>query len=270
MKKLLAILLIIIATNVYSQENCQKKNSTTICKDQIQNYPEKVYSYYPDHLDLNLPTDIILFFHGFIYAENNDYEKDVIERFKFENELAKTKKNIVLIMPMSKGRAIDYKSFFSKQENYQLFMNDVIGLAKKFGVQKFGSLYLASHSGGYTPLINILNYNCEGFCHPNNIMGVYLFDSNYSLDSIKIIGQKMNEFRKNEKVFYSVYLKNGSTHQNNFESWKLSSTNPIKNLKNFDLESMFPSMITSKVGFIKTDKNHYDLVNENFISLLEQ
>jgi hypothetical protein len=265
MKFNLLLALIFLILSFHLQAHCLEDEKGKTCLIGQQNYPEKVFIFIPKTLDRTQNADLLFFFHGFIFAENNNYNKDVLERFQFQNKILQTQRNLVMIMPMSKGRCQDYKTYFTDELNIQKFIFEIQEFLTQEKI-KFNQEYiLASHSGGYTPLIKFLTSLPK-----KQVKEVYLFDSNYSQESSEIIGQKMAEFREDQKKFQSVFLEQGSTQQKNYESWLVYTQQESKNLANFLKAAFQPNQQMPKTGFIKSQKNHYELVNENFTFLLKE
>lgn len=271
--KYLLLFLVIFPTITFA--NCIEMDFGRRCFTKIADYPQPVFIFIPKQFKIEKDYSLLLYFHGHLLP-NTNYESDVLNRFQFEQKLSKLNRNLIMVMPMSTGLGQDYDDYFFKtdraKENFFSFMKDlnryfVSDLRNITGKQT--KLILAGHSGAYRHLAQFINYDLP------TLGEVYLFDCLYSkYEAPKIFAEAFLRFKNDNKRFLTFYKLGSGTDQSNFEMWTAINNLPIDiSKKKFYQESyavdIFDQIKNINQGFIKTQKNHYQIVDDYFIWALE-
>lgn len=244
------------------------------CLIKVADYPQPVFIFIPKQFDGEKTFSLLLYFHGHLLP-NTTYQTDVLDRFQFEQKLAKIKRNLIMVMPLSTGLDQDYDDYFFKnpkaKENFLSFTTSLNNTLQSLGLnlelQK--KLILGGHSGAYRHLATFVGYDLP------KLNELYLFDCLYDkYDSPKIFGETFSRFQNENKRFLSFYKIGSSTDQANFASWMVTKDLTQQASKSqFYKESLNIDKINSQTipqqSFIKTNKTHYQIVEDFFIWALE-
>lgn len=273
--KILLFICCLFPLGLFAQStDCTNLEFGKRCLTKIANYPEPVFIFIPKSFNPEKEFSLLLFMHGHLLA-NSNYQTDVLNRFQFEKKLSSLQRNLIMIMPLSKGLGQDYDDYFFKTPqakiNFQTFQTAVTSALKNLGINlDFQSkLILGGHSGAYRHLATFLKYDLP------KLTEVYLFDCLYSkYEAPRIYANTFLRFKNENKRFLSFFKLNSGTDQANFETWRMTKQpSEITTRNQFYKESItvsqFAHLNNLQQNFIKTDKNHYQIVDDFFIWALE-
>lgn len=245
------------------------------CLTKLANYPQPVFIFIPNQFKTEKEFSLLLFFHGHLLP-NTTYQTDVLKRFQFESKMAKLKRNMVMVMPMSTGLGKDYDDHFftslQAKENFGAFMDSLNANLRSLGINLNNQrkLVLAGHSGAYRHLATFMNYDLP------KLSELYLFDCLYSKYAApQIFAETFLRFKNDNKRFLSFYKIGSGTDQANFESWLATKGLPPQatSKTQFYQESLSlenqKQLKNTQQNFIKSNKNHYQIVDDFFTWALE-
>lgn len=268
------LLLFLILFPLLTFANCIEMNEGRRCFTKLASYPQPVFIFIPKQFNSEKNYSLLLYLHGHLLP-NTSFESDVLSRFQFEQKLSKLNRNLIMVMPMSSGPAQDYDDYFFRhpqaKDNFFLFMSDLNEylVNQKIPFEKQHKLVLAGHSGAYRHLATFMNYDLP------KLSEVYLFDCLYNkYEAPQIFAETFLRFKEENKRILSIYKIDSATDQSNFEMWLAINNLPQGTSKRkFYQESVSienrEQMKKLQQNFVKTQKNHYQIVDDFFIWALE-
>ncbi|MBI3541696.1 MAG: hypothetical protein HY075_00255 [Deltaproteobacteria bacterium] len=244
-------------------------------------YPEPIVLIVPPGYRVHHNAPVVLYLHGHL-SEGETFDS-TLEKYRFDQMYAKTKRQAILVIPSSLGKCDTFKSQLRTDAGFRALLDAVYKALADSGLsaaREPGSILLTGHSGSYSTIESILTNACapKATCYRSHIRTIVLFESIYG------DGDGFVPFAKASPPnrFYSVFLplkksKHGPwkwTAAGNFSLW--SQLNPSADPESF-LDSCLPPGASAKTVleamakgpvFMRSDVDHEDTVKKYFPRLL--
>lgn len=152
------------------------------CIGRLKGYPRDVLIVVPPGYQPRASAEIVLHLHGHNYS--NFDAVGLNQHFGLASGLVSSKRNAILIAPLSKGNCTDFEqSLVDKPEHFKSFIDESMALFKEAKLSESGepgALTLTSHSGSYRSIAKILRSGV----YTDKITELYAFDATYELAGV--------------------------------------------------------------------------------------
>lgn len=235
-------------------------------------YSEEVALFVPARFAAASPTsgnEMIVHFHGHhTYREELkriDTFDDVLDEFKFDEMLAASGRESILVVPSSQGTCETFREELSTAKRFRKFIATLGKLLVNAGITQTAEptrLVLTGHSGAHAPISSLL---ASGLAE--QVDEVLLFDALY-VNHLPREARALAAFaaRAPEKRFVAAYI-DGSTTPGTRLVWSLL---PAK-LRGasfegdvLDSDPLPGDLAVARPVFVRSDQEHWRTVNKYF------
>ncbi|MBE2280741.1 MAG: hypothetical protein IAE91_10145 [Ignavibacteriaceae bacterium] len=223
-----------------------------------RNYPAKThysdpkaFVFIPDYYKPLPFVDIIIHFHGW-----RNSVKGALEEFKLVEQLHKSRKNAILIVPQGPKFAPD--SFYGKLEEdhgFQRFIDEILIYLEELKLVNSlipGRIIISGHSGAYRVISLILTKG--GLT--GQVREVYIFDGMYG---------RLEEFtewiEQYDGKFINIYAEKSGTKKGSEELLKTLEESGISFVYRKDTELTEEDLLDYSIVIVYTSLSHEDVIH---------